>query len=38
MEVDDKLHAQAALAPGKSPRYPLGRGWGSPRTDLDAVE
>jgi hypothetical protein len=38
MEVSSQLHAPAALPPqGKSPWYPLDRGWVGPRAVPDAV-
>jgi hypothetical protein len=36
--VSGQLLAPATLPPGKSPRYPLDRRLGGPRTGLDAVE
>jgi hypothetical protein len=32
MEVSGRLHAQAALPPGKEPRYPLDRRLGGPQS------
>jgi hypothetical protein len=35
LEVSGRLHATVGLLMGKSLRYPLDRGWVSPRTTLD---
>jgi hypothetical protein len=36
--VNGLHHAQAALPPGKRPRYPVVGGWMDPRTGLDDIE
>jgi hypothetical protein len=38
MDVSNKLHAPAALLPGKSPRYPLDMRLGGQGAGVDPVE